>query len=67
VPNRAIQPWEPERAAFEVAGVVLAPTSGLQSGPARWPLGSVVDHVARTLPIPVGVPGQVEELQPAAS
>jgi di/tricarboxylate transporter len=32
VPDRPIQPWEPEpeRAAFELAEVVLAPTSGLR-------------------------------------
>ena len=32
VPDRAIQPWEqePERAAFELAEVVLAPTSSLR-------------------------------------
>jgi di/tricarboxylate transporter len=37
VPDRSIQPWdeEPERAAFELAEVVLAPTSGLRGSTLR--------------------------------
>jgi nucleotide-binding universal stress UspA family protein len=39
-----------------------------QTGPARWLLGSVVDHVVRASPIPVVVvPARIEEMQPAAS
>jgi nucleotide-binding universal stress UspA family protein len=39
-----------------------------QTGPARWLLGSVVDHVVRVSPIPVVVvPAQMDEMQPAAS
>jgi di/tricarboxylate transporter len=37
VPDRSIQPWEeePDRAAFELAEVVLAPTSGLRGNTLR--------------------------------
>jgi nucleotide-binding universal stress UspA family protein len=39
-----------------------------QTGPARWLLGSVVDHVVRASPIPVVVvPARIEEMQPTAS
>jgi nucleotide-binding universal stress UspA family protein len=57
----------PSKAIFEFVekneiDLLVMCTRG-QTGPARWLLGSVVDHVVRTSPIPVVVvPARMEEV-----